>query len=104
MIAKSSIAALVAPFAVFMLFLGMVDGGHPDAHYLLYPVKSLLVAAVIAWFWRDLPPMKPVAVGASIGIGVLGVILWVGMEPLSNGLSRELSEVWNQAAGAVGMT
>lgn len=94
----------VAPFAVFMLFLGIVDGYLPNEHYLLYPVKSLLVAGIIAWFWRELPSLKPAAPMASVVIGVLGVALWVGLEPVSNWLDGEFAAGWNSAVTSVGWT
>jgi uncharacterized protein len=100
MISKSSIAPFVAPFVVFMLFLSIVDAYWPNEHYLLYPVKSLLVAGVIAWYWRELPSLKPVAPVASVAIGVLGLVLWVGMEPLANGLAEVMGAYWNHFFGS----
>jgi membrane protease YdiL (CAAX protease family) len=101
---KSSIAPFVAPFVVFMVFLGIVDAYWPNEHYLLYPVKCLLVAGVIAWYWRELPSLKPVAPVASVAVGVLGLVLWVGMEPVAAWLAEAVSGVWNQLVGAVGWT
>jgi hypothetical protein len=86
-----------------MLFLVIVDGYWPDEHYLLYPVKSLLVAGVIAWGWRALPSQKPAAPVISVLVGLVGVVLWVGMEPLSNVLSDAVTTWWNAAVGTVGM-
>jgi CAAX prenyl protease-like protein len=80
MISMSRIAPFVAPFLVFMLFLSVVDGLFPDEHYVLYPVKTLLVVAVIAWAWRRLPSLKPAAPLASVAVGVVGVVLWVGVD------------------------
>jgi hypothetical protein len=101
---KSSIAPFVAPFVVFMLFLGIVDASFPGEHYLLYPVKSLLVAGVIAWYWRELPSLKPAAPLASVAVGIVGLVLWVGMEPFSNLLADVLGGFWNQAVSAMGWT
>jgi CAAX prenyl protease-like protein len=94
----------VAPFAVFMLFLGIVDAGFPNEHYLLYPVKAGLVAAVIAWFWRELPSLKPAAPLASVAVGVLGVVLWVGMEPLSIRVAEALASGWSVVVDLIGWT
>jgi len=104
MTSSSRLAPYVAPFAVFMAFLGIVDGSCPNEHYLLYPVKSLLVVAVIAWYWRDLPSLKPVAILGSVAVGIVGLVLWVGMEPASNWLADTMSVFWNQVVGAVGWT
>ncbi len=78
-----------------MLFLGIVDGNWPYEHYLLYPLKALLIAGIIAWFWRALPPLKPTAMGASVGIGVVGVVVWVGLQPATDWANGELTRVWN---------
>jgi membrane protease YdiL (CAAX protease family) len=104
MTSSSRLAPFAAPFVVFMLFLSIVDATYPNEHYLLYPVKSLLVAGVIAWYWRELPSLKPAAPMVSVAVGVLGVVLWVGMEPFSNMLADALGLVWNQLVGAVGLT
>ncbi len=104
MTSSSRITPWIAPFAVFMLFLGIVDGYFPNEHYLLYPVKSLLVAGVIACFWREWPSLKPVAPVVSVAIGVLGAALWVGMEPMSIWLADEFATGWNAAVTNVGWT
>ena len=104
MTSNTSIAPFVAPFVVFMLFLGIVDARLPDEHYLLYPLKIMLVAGVIAWFWRALPSLKPEAPLASVAVGILGVMFWVGMEPLSMWLGEVFTGAWNAAVGAIGWT
>ena len=87
-----------------MLFLSIVDASLPDKHYLLYPLKVLLVAAVIGCFWRALPSLKPAAPFESIAVGVLGVMFWVGMEPLALCLGEFFAEAWNALVGAIGWT
>ena len=104
MTSSSRITPFVAPFAVFILFLGIVDGAFPDEHYLLYPLKSLLVAAVIAWYWRELPPLRPAAPFASAVVGLLGVALWIGMEPFSLILGETLTAGWNSLVAAISLT
>ena len=101
---KSTVAPLVAPFGAYMAFLVIIDGYFPDEHYLLYPVKSLLVAGVLAWFWRALPSLKPAAPLASILVGVLGVVLWVGLESVAYRLDAGWAGVWNGGLKAVGLT
>ena len=56
------------------------EGYFPDQHYLLYPVKTLLVAAAIAWGWRRLPSFRPGSPLLSVGVGFLGVALWIGLD------------------------
>ena len=73
-------APFVAPLFVYMLFL-TVEGYFPDQHYILYPIKTALVAAVLVWFWPVLPSLKPDLPMQSILVGVAGVVLWVGLDP-----------------------
>ncbi|HUB65873.1 MAG TPA: CAAX prenyl protease-related protein, partial [Candidatus Methylacidiphilales bacterium] len=69
----------VAPFFLFMVFLA-VEGWFPDQHYAIYPLKTLLVTGIIAWYWRSLPSLKPSAPLQSALIGIIGVILWIGLD------------------------
>jgi CAAX prenyl protease-like protein len=81
---KSSLAQ-VAPFAaplfLFMLFLSG-ESYFPDQHYLLYPFKTILVALALAWYWRSLPSLTPTAPVLSLCVGIAGVVLWVGLDPV----------------------
>jgi uncharacterized protein len=76
----SQIMPFVAPFFVFAVFLS-VQGFFPDQHYVLYPVVTVLVAGVLAYYWRRLPSLKPAAPLVSVVVGVVGVVLWVGLDP-----------------------
>ena len=79
---KSQALPFVAPFFLFMAFLS-VESYFPDQHYVLYPLKTLLVAAVLAWFWRSLPPLTPAAPMLSVCVGMAGVVLlWIGLDPI----------------------
>jgi len=73
-------APFVAPLFIYMAFLS-VEGYFPDQHYVLYPIKTALVAAVLAWYWRALPSLRPDLPWQSIWVGVAGVVLWVGLDP-----------------------
>jgi len=77
----SRMAPFIAPLFLFMLFL-TVQGYFPNQHYLIYPVITIIVAAVIAWYWRVLPPMTPTAPMLSLCVGIAGVVLWVGLAPV----------------------
>lgn len=77
---KSPALPFIAPFFLFMAFL-VAEGWCPDQHYLLYVPKTLLVGAVILWFWKSLPNLKPASPLLSILIGIAGVVLWVGLDP-----------------------
>ena len=74
-------APFVAPFFLFMICL-TVEGFFPDRHYLFYPVKTILVAAVLAWYWRALPALTPAAPIRSVALGVVAVVLWIALDPL----------------------
>jgi uncharacterized protein len=78
---KSQVMPFMAPFFLFMLCLS-VGNYFPDQHYAIYPVRAILVAALLAWYWRSLPPLTPAAPMASILVGVAGVILWIGLDPI----------------------
>jgi CAAX prenyl protease-like protein len=73
-------APFVTPLFLFMIFLS-VEGYFPDRHYVLYPIKAVLVAALLAWYWRLLPPLKAAAPWRSVCVGVIGVVLWIGLDP-----------------------
>ena len=100
----SSVWPWVAPFGAFMLFLGFVDGTWPEQHYVLYPVKCLLVAGIIAWFWRELPSLKPVAPLASVVVGIAGVVLWVGLAGVADGANAVLEDGWNRVVSQAGLS
>jgi uncharacterized protein len=69
----------IAPLLLFMIFLS-VQGYFPDRHYVLYPIIAIIVAGVIAWFWRSYPSLKPSAPLVSILIGIVAVALWIGLD------------------------
>ena len=77
----SESAPYVAPLLAFMVFLMTVESYFPDQHYLLYPIKTILVAVILAWHWRALPSLKPSAILLSVAVGAIGVFLWVMLDP-----------------------
>jgi uncharacterized protein len=94
MTTKSAALPLVVPFLTFMIFL-TGESFFPDLHYVLYPFKTLLVVAVLAWYWKSLPPMWPGSALLSVGIGILGIVLWVSLDPWSIRFNILLEELWN---------
>ena len=78
---KSPAWPFVAPLFLFMAFLS-VESYFPDQHYVLYPIKMILVAGVLAWYWRSLPALIPAAPMRSVWVGVVGVVLWIGIDPI----------------------
>ena len=99
---KSHALPFVAPLFLFMGFLS-VEGFFPDQHYVLYPIITLLVAAVLAWFWRSLPSLTPSAPIISVGVGIVGVVLWVGLDPLAMRLDAGLEQLFNSAVSLLGL-
>lgn len=91
----------VAPFLLFMLLLS-VEGWFPNQHYLFYPVRTALVVAVIVWFWKALPDLRPSAPILSMAIGIAGVVLWVGLYPWAMQLDDGLERLFNRVVLAVG--
>jgi CAAX prenyl protease-like protein len=91
--------ARTVPFLLYALFLllGQAVGwleqatGWPTLsgdtiHLWLYPIKTLVVAAALVWFWRQYdelpwPPKLPVqSLILTIAVGVLVYIAWVRMD------------------------
>jgi uncharacterized protein len=99
---KSPAWPFIAPLFLFMAFL-WVESFFPDQHYLLYPIKTILVAAVVAWSWRALPSLTPAAPMLSVGIGLLGIILWIGLDPWAMRLDAFLEGLLNRAVSSVGL-
>ncbi|MBS0150397.1 MAG: CAAX prenyl protease-related protein [Nitrospira sp.] len=92
-------AARVVPFGLYALFLfidqmiGWLEraAGWPSSsgdplHLWLYPIKTLVVAAALAWFWRQYdelqwPPRLPIQHLILItAVGVLVYLAWVRMD------------------------
>ena len=99
----SESAPYVAPLLAFMVFLMTVESYFPDQHYLLYPVKTLLVAALLAWHWRMLPSLKPSAILMSVVVGVIAVFLWVELDPWAMSLNGMVEELFNRVVSSVGL-
>ena len=96
-------APYVAPFLLFMLFLMAVDGFLPDQHYLLYPIKIALVTCTLAWYWRELPSLRPTSPGISFILGVVGVVLWIGLSPEAMRLDALIETAYNRGVFAIGL-
>ncbi|MFZ2642235.1 MAG: CAAX prenyl protease-related protein [Verrucomicrobiia bacterium] len=76
-------AAYVAPFVVYLVFLMMEQAGVASV-FLLYPLKTVAVAAALVWAWRgvrdDLRERRGALFGTLIGIAAL--VIWVAPELL----------------------
>lgn len=87
----------ILPFALFMGFIGIEQGigwlierGSldlaPQTLLYLYPLKALLVAGLLWWFWRDYTEIvvtdfrNIVFTCSSIVLGLLVFVLWINMD------------------------
>jgi uncharacterized protein len=96
-------APFVIPFVLFLTLLGVEDY-FPDQHYLFYPVKVVTVTAALAYYWRALPVLKPSAPLASVAVGVIGIVLWVGLDSGAIRFNMMIEDSVNRAVNAVGLT
>jgi hypothetical protein len=78
---KSPAWPFVAPFFLFLAFLVVEGWWFPDEHYVIYPLKIVAVGAVILGCWRSLPNLRPASPGLSVLVGVVGVMVWIGLDP-----------------------
>lgn len=99
----SQSAPYVAPLLAFMVFLMTVESWFPDQHYLLYPVKTILVAVILAWHWRALPSLNPSAILLSVVVGAIGVFLWVELDPWALSLNGQIQELFNRMVSSLGL-
>lgn len=90
----------VLPLLAFMIFLTF-EGSFPGQHYILYPIKTALVAAILVWFWRSLPSLKPSSILMSVVMGVLGIVIWVGMDRTSVNLDIAMEQGFNRSVAAI---
>ncbi len=79
----------VLPYVLFLV-IGWAGTWIPGAEYPIYPIKTLVLAGVIFWFWRARAypewDLKPSLLG--IGAGLLGFALWLLPEGLLSGLPK----------------
>jgi CAAX prenyl protease-like protein len=100
---KSPVWPFIAPFVLFMIIL-TIEGSFPDQHYVIYPIKTLLVGAVILAYGRSLPSLQPASPWLSALVGVIGVVLWVGLDPWANECNELLGGLFNRVVSAVGLS
>jgi membrane protease YdiL (CAAX protease family) len=98
---KPELMPFVAPLFLFSVFLS-VESYFPGQHYVLYPIVTIVVAAAIGWYWRALPALVPTSVIGSVAVGGVGIILWVGLDPLAMLLDRVLEQFYNGAVSDSG--
>lgn len=83
------VLARVLPFALFMGFIALANG--IDAWFLnswdsrwIYPLKTLVVGAVLTFFWKHYEELKaPINLGAltqSVLVGLVVFVLWINLD------------------------
>jgi uncharacterized protein len=82
---RSKLAAYVAPMAVFLGFLGLVSlvqalgtgFWFEQPQYWIYPLQTLVCAALLWWFWRCYDFHRFAQPLFTIGIGILVLVIWI---------------------------
>lgn len=77
----------VLPFALYLAFLAVQT---PERLPWLYPLKTVVVAAALAVFWRRYEELKPGLSGLGILVGVVAIATWIAIDPFYPGLSHLL--------------
>ena len=73
--------AYLLPMGVFLAFT--FAGGQWKSFYpLTYVAKTLVVTALLVFCWRFYAKVRWTHLGVGVGVGVVGLIQWVGMEKL----------------------
>ncbi len=70
----------VAPLLLYMLML-MLESDEDGSKYYMYPVKAIVVGALIVWVWKRLPKIEIKAFWLSFAVGVVGIVQWIALEP-----------------------
>lgn len=90
---RKSLCAYVGPFAVFMLGFLLLDGvkwlakgsellllARPE--YWVFPLQSLLCAAVLLFFWRQYSFGSQRVIPLAVGVGLVAFAVWVSPQVL----------------------
>ncbi len=83
--AASKLVAYTAPMAVFVATLSLVEplkkiGGAAwmqAPEYWLYPLQTLICAALLAWFWRRYELRAPAGLPYALLVAVLVWVIWI---------------------------
>jgi len=64
--------------------------------FLVYGLKVILVTATLVFFWRSYLRQFPLsATWLSVGVGVVGIVVWVGL--CSLGLEKQITDLWTKS-------
>jgi CAAX prenyl protease-like protein len=88
--------AYTAPFVTFMLFTGLsglLDSLHlmPGGiagRYWLYPLQTIVCAALLVWLWPQYELRSPRKPWLAVAVGLLVFILWISPQALPHAVPR----------------
>lgn len=69
----------VLPFAVFMI-LTEIGNWIPDAIYYIYPLKTLVTAGILLYYWKYYKELNLSWTGFALFCGIAVFIIWVGID------------------------
>jgi uncharacterized protein len=73
------------PYVMPLLVWTMLSAGeliHPDAVYVVYPVKTFVAAFLVFKYWPRLPSFRPTRAWSSLGLGLFLGWIWLELYPL----------------------
>ncbi|MDZ4743515.1 MAG: CAAX prenyl protease-related protein [Verrucomicrobiota bacterium] len=73
---KTPVFTFVASYLAFGL-LGLLEGINEKAIYWVYPLKTVLVGALILFVWKRLELAKPRHLLLSVGVGIFVLLIWI---------------------------
>jgi CAAX prenyl protease-like protein len=82
--------AYVLPMGLFLVFTA-ISGEWPAAYPVVYVLKTVVVALVMIFLWRNYTPIRWSNGWLGVAVGIVGVVQWVGMEKLLPGYPKPAS-------------
>jgi CAAX prenyl protease-like protein len=82
LVEKHPAVPFVAPFAAFIVLLGLKSSLPIDARW-EYPIRVIIVSAVVLLTSRSLLPRLPVKLVSSLVLGVFVFLIWIAPDMLS---------------------
>lgn len=78
----------VAPFGLYLVFLGVQGRSSPESLVWLYPLKTLAVAGALLAFRKRYEELRPSFSLLALATGAVAIGVWIAIDPLYPGLSR----------------
>jgi len=101
---RQKIIVFVAPMAVFIALLALKSGAGSvggvfwleHAEYWVFPLQTVVCAALVWWFWPGYELRRPHRVGLGLAVGVVVFVLWIspqtalGFAPRISGFNPDM--------------